>query len=61
MSPRGHKQRVTFHRIESDRISPDDIQSRLMESVARQPDTRTEAQRWLGECAAPMSALPPEG
>jgi hypothetical protein len=59
MSPRGSKQRETVHRVEMPRaISPDDLLARLNEVSARNAaDTRTEAQRWLGDPPPHRSAL----
>jgi hypothetical protein len=60
MSPRGSKQRYTVHRVEMRprAISPDDLLARLNEVSARNAaDTRTEAQRWLGDPHPARSAL----
>jgi|RhiMetdeSRZDD1v2_1073273.scaffolds.fasta_scaffold93937_4 hypothetical protein len=49
MSPRGTRQ-TRIHRVETRLYSPDDIKARLIEAQDRElADTRTEAQRWLGE------------
>jgi len=38
--------------------SPDDLKTRLLEAEAREAaDTRTEAERWLGDPPAERSAL----
>jgi hypothetical protein len=58
MSPRGSKQNPTTHRTEPRAYSPDDIKARLLEAAQRErTDTRTEAQRWLGDPAPERSAL----
>ena len=58
MSPRGSKQNLTVHHIEPRAYSPDDIKARLQEAAARErTDTRTEAQRWLGDPPPEHSAL----
>jgi hypothetical protein len=59
MSAPGQRQRPTFH-IVSDykRISPDDVLRLIQEREARErADTRTEAQRWLGDPPPDRSAL----
>jgi len=58
MSPRGTKQTVATHRVPSDRVSPDDVKARIIEAQARaRADTRTPAQRWLGDPPSDRSAL----
>jgi hypothetical protein len=58
MSPRGSKQKTTFLKIGERRISPDDV-LRLVIERDRQAaaDTRTEAQKWLGDPPPWQSAL----
>jgi hypothetical protein len=59
MSLPGKRQRPTFH-IVSDykRISPDDALRLIKDREARErSDTRTEAQRWLGDPPPGRSAL----
>jgi hypothetical protein len=59
MSLPGKRQRPTFH-IVSDykRISPDDVLRLTKDREARErSDTRTEAQRWLGDPPPGRSAL----
>jgi hypothetical protein len=58
MSPRGSRQKQTLHKVEPRRVSPDDVKFRMME-VERQKalDTRTEAERWLGDPPPERSAL----
>jgi hypothetical protein len=59
MSLPGKRQRPTFH-IVSDykRISPDDALRLIQDREARErADTRTEAQRWLGDPPPGRSAL----
>jgi hypothetical protein len=58
MSPRGTKQTVATHRTEPRAYSPDDIKARLIEAAKRERlDSRTEAQRWLGDPPPDRSAL----
>ena len=58
MSPRGSKQAETVHRIAHRAYSPDDIRARLIEAQERErSDTRSEAQRWLGDPPPERSAL----
>jgi hypothetical protein len=58
MSPRGTKQAATLHRVPNDRVSPDDVKARIIEAQARaRADTRTDAQRWLGDPSPDRSAL----
>jgi len=46
------------HRVEARGYSPDDIKARLLEAADRErTDTRTEAQRWLGDPPRERSAL----
>jgi hypothetical protein len=58
MSPRCTKQTVTTHRVPNDRVSPDDIAARINEARARElSDTRTAAQRFMGDPHPAHSAL----
>jgi hypothetical protein len=60
MSPRGTKQSIATHRVDNRprNVSPDDVRMRLIEAAARErADTRTEAQRWLGDLPPGRSAL----
>jgi hypothetical protein len=57
MSPRGHHQKETLHKVERP-VSPDDVRVLIIE---RDPlaamDTRTEAEKWLGDPPPNRSAL----
>jgi hypothetical protein len=59
MTKPGQRQRITIHRVgDAHRVSPDDIKARMNEVAARESaDTRTEAQRWLGDPPLGRSAL----
>jgi len=58
MSPRGSHQKPNVYRADPGRLSPDDIKQRVIEAQAREAaDTRTEAQRWLGDPPPGRSAL----
>jgi hypothetical protein len=47
-----------LHKVEARKYSPDDIAQRLREAEARErADTRTEAERWLGDPPPERSAL----
>jgi ferric-dicitrate binding protein FerR (iron transport regulator) len=57
MSPRGHRQKETLHKVERS-VSPDDVKFLLLErDRLAAADDRTEAQRWLGEPPKHRSAL----
>jgi len=56
--PRGPRRNFANHRVEARGYSPDDIKARLLEVADRErTDTRTEAQRWLGDPPRERSAL----
>ena len=58
MSPRGSRQNATMHRVGQRLYSPHDIKARLIEAQAREArDTRTPAQRFLGDPPRERSAL----
>jgi hypothetical protein len=49
MGKPGHRQRSSTH-VVRDPVSPDDVRFRLLEQDARmRADTRTEAEKWLGD------------
>jgi hypothetical protein len=57
MSPRGHRQKETLHKVERS-VSPDDVKFLLLERDRQAAqDTRTDAQKWLGDPAPNRSAL----
>jgi len=57
MSPRGTKQRPSFTKV-APSLSPDDVLKLIRERDQRiAADTRTEAQRWLGDPPSDRSAL----
>ena len=60
MSPPGAKQKPTLLKVvpRPHGVSPDDIKARMLEAAARAAqDTRTDAQRWLGDPPPERSAL----
>jgi hypothetical protein len=60
MSPRGTKQKPIIYKIMSRplSVSPDDIRTKLrLRDQLRAMDTRTDAQRWLGDPPPHRSAL----
>jgi hypothetical protein len=49
---------LNFSKVNGRRYSADDVKSRLLEAEAREArDTRTAAQRWLGDPPPERSAL----
>jgi hypothetical protein len=57
MSPRGTKQRPYFTKV-APSVSPDDVLKLIQErDRLAAADTRTEAQRWLGDPPPGRSAL----
>jgi hypothetical protein len=57
MSPRGSKQKPTIFKIQCP-VSPDDVQVLIIErDRLAAADTRTEAERWLGDPPPGRSAL----
>jgi hypothetical protein len=58
MSPRGTNQKIATHKVEPRRVSPDDVKFLLTQrDRLAAADTRTEAQRWLGDPPPGRSAL----
>ena len=58
MSPPGSRQKPTVSKIEPRRAPPSDVKARMLEAQERaRADTRTEAQRWLGDPPRDRSAL----
>jgi len=57
MSPRGTKQRTTFTKV-APSVSPDDVLKLIQErDQGIASDTRTAAERWLGDPPPSRSAL----
>jgi len=57
MSPRGTKQRTTFTKV-APSVSPDDVLKLIQErDEGIASDTRTAAERWLGDPPPSRSAL----
>jgi hypothetical protein len=58
MSPRGSQQKLTLTKIEPRPVSPDDVRTLLTERDRQAAlDTRTLAERWLGDPPPNRSAL----
>jgi hypothetical protein len=58
MGARGVKQKPVFLKVHEPRVSPDDVKYLLNERDQRAAaDTRTEAERWLGDPPKYRSAL----
>jgi hypothetical protein len=58
MSPRGTKHKPTFLKVDERHISPDDVQVLLIErDRLAAADTRTDAERYLGDPPPHRSAL----
>jgi hypothetical protein len=58
MSPRGTKQKPTIFKVQPRPVSPDDVQVLIIErDRLAAADTRTEAERWLGDPPPGRSAL----
>jgi hypothetical protein len=58
MSPRGSKQKPTVFKVQPRPVSPDDVRALILERDRQAAaDTRTDAQRWLGDPPPNRSAL----
>jgi hypothetical protein len=58
MSPRGKKQKPTLFKVQPRPVSPDDVRVLIIErDRLAAADTRTAAERWLGDPPPSRSAL----